>query len=383
MAKNIFSVILILTLALLFALPVSADYEALSSPVIGSWVLDKVYENASTADRTVLDPESSASLYAEKDNIYAFLADGTAEMTMEGVTSCGFWEKQDGSFRMVINSTNGNSDKTVINEPDIDPLYEMEYIYDEDQNVLHRYWQDNAPDAYYHDLDFVYKQMPQGIWMMTSVYSREPGKEPQLLDPETSQSLYAESVNRLSLFRYEVINMVPAETEYINETGELKRSGDGWLLEFEDGFETQLHFDDRAGVLHRYWADDAADGGYLDLDFVYEMIPVGSWHLKYVYDLNGEQGPVFLGEEEEPELYQETGCGYIFGPDGRASAGIPDEVPDEGEWSGNNGEIRLRFDDGREMVFAYDAKADVLHRYQAVDDPDAGHQDLDFVYLKD
>ena len=267
MLRRIWLVMLFL-MTLLFSLSVYADRETAESPVIGSWMLDRVYENASSEDRLILEPDNAASVYAEKENIYALMADGSAELTMEGVTTFGYWEKTDDRVLMVINSTHRPSDE---NEADIVPPDEMEFFYDEEQNTLHRYWKDDAPEAAYHDLDFVYKKIPQGTFRMTKVYSREPGQEPVLLDPETSQSLYAESVNRLSINGHQVINTIPAETGFIEETGELQRSGDAWLSVFDDGFEMQMTYDDRAEVLHRYWTDDAADAAYHDLDFVYEL----------------------------------------------------------------------------------------------------------------
>ena len=274
MKRKTMIIIFSLTMAFLLSLPVFAGYEAVTSPVIGSWMLDKVYENASGPDRFVLDPENAASLYAEKDNIYAFLTGGTAEMTMEGLTQFGYWEQNDEWILMVINSTAGQSDENAEAKPDIDPPFETEYFYDDEQNVLHRYWKEDDPAAAYHDLDFVYKKIPQGVWRLTKVYSREPGQEPVLLDPESSQSLYAESVNRYTLFRSQVTEMIPVEDGgSIIENGILKRSGDDWLLVMDDGFETQMSYDDRNETLHRYWIDNAPDAYYLDLDFVYEMIP--------------------------------------------------------------------------------------------------------------
>ena len=257
----------------LFSLPVYADNETITSPVIGSWMLDTVFENASGTDRFILDPENAASVYAESENIYTFLAGGTAEMTMEGITSYGSWEKKDDSILMVIDKTAAYSDKGIKAEPDIEPPYEMAYVYDEDQNVLHRYWKDDNPDATYHDLDFIYKMVPQGVWRMTKVYSQNPGQEPVLLDPDTNQSIYAESVNSLILYKNHVENIISSADENFIEKGVLKKSADAWLLKFDDGFETLLYFDDKAGVLHRYWVELATDSPYLNLDFVYEIVP--------------------------------------------------------------------------------------------------------------
>ena len=383
MRKSILIILLALTAAILPAAQVFADPTAAASasPVIGSWMLDSVYENASGTDRFVLAPENAASLYGEKDNIYAFLADGTAEMTMEGETWFGYWEQKDNGLLMVINSTVRNSAENTEDGQDIDPLFEESYFYDEDQGALHRYWKDDAPEAAYHDLDFVYKKIPQGTWMMTKVYSREPGREPLLMDPETSQSLYAESVNRLTIFLNKVVELVPAETAYISETGMLTKSGDHWQLDFDDGFSTELYYDDKTEVMHRYWTDTAADASYLDLDFVYEKLPVRDWRLNSVYEISGDQDPVLLDGDREPELYQETRFTYTFGPFGEASASVPAGSNETAEWTRNDESILLRFDDGREMVFAYDPKAEVLHRYQDVDDPVTGHRILDFVFL--
>ena len=270
MSKQVLMMVLCL-MAVLISQSVYAEGDAVDSPVVGSWMLESVYENAASADRFVLEPENAASVYAERENICALLSDGTAELTMEGITIFGYWEKTDEHVRMVINRTRRASDESGQTEPDIVPPDEMEFFYEEEQNALHRYVKNDDPGATYHDLDFVYKKIPQGTWHMTKVYSREPGQEPLLLDPETSQSLYAEAVNRLSITGHQVINTIPAETEYIEESGVLRRSGDTWLIVFEDGFEMQLTYDDQADVLHRYWSDNTADATYHELDFVYEQ----------------------------------------------------------------------------------------------------------------
>ena len=163
MTKRHLFIILILTVTLFASLPVLAEDEAVTSSFIGSWMLDKVYENSSSADRFILDPESSASVYGEKDNIYVFLADGAAEMTMVGETMDGCWEKEDEDLLLIISSTTHSPDKNSELKPDIDPPYEMTFFFDEEQDVLHRYWKDSNPDATYHDLDFVYRRMPEEI----------------------------------------------------------------------------------------------------------------------------------------------------------------------------------------------------------------------------
>ena len=81
-----FSVIILLfVVAAAAVLPVFADeYDV--HKVLGSWKLDRVYENASSDAPVELDPENAGSLYAQSENVYVFSADGTAEMTMEEIT---------------------------------------------------------------------------------------------------------------------------------------------------------------------------------------------------------------------------------------------------------------------------------------------------------
>ncbi len=366
---------LIAAVILLAVMPVSADRDAVTAPVIGSWMLDKVFEKD-----TLLDPESAGSLYSEASNIYAFVADGIAAMTMEELTQYGYWEKQDDGFRMVINSTLSYMHKDSKDASEIDPPYVMDFVYDAEENVLHRYWNDEDPEATYHDLDFVYRRIPQGTWRLTKVYSLESAGDPVLQDPAASQSLYAESVNHLEIIRDRVIEFIPSDDGYIYSYGNLERSGDDWMLKFEDGFEAQMVYDDRAGVLHRKYFGSEVDPTYSDFDFVYEMLPARTWRLQYVYDM--DQDAALLDPEKEPELYAETEYSYLFAVDGNAEASIPyRDVRETGKWSLKDGEVLLQFDDGREMVFIYDNMAEVLHRYQKSGDPE--QHELDFVFLED
>ena len=167
-------------------------------------MLDRVYEDASGADRRVLDPETSASLYAETANVYFFNNDGTAEMQLneageiiryEDMT----WKEAEGMI-------------TLYSGEDV----ELEVSYDPEDNTLHRYWKEDAPDAMYHDLDFTYVRVPVGAWQMTYVVSSEPGKDPVRLDPENAGSLYAESVNVYTLQPFGVMSVsLPEDVEEV------------------------------------------------------------------------------------------------------------------------------------------------------------------------
>ena len=376
--------------ALTLIIPVSANSDQLSEPVFGWWVLDKVYENASGSDRFVLDPESSASVYAENNNAFFIFVDGLASVSMNINTvdewgGYGYWEKDGNTYRIIIDHTQYPYSETgEILEPDIDSAYIYEYNYDSEQDVFHRYWKDDNPDAMYHDLDFTYTRIPMHFWRMTKVYERGLGEEPVLLNPDTSASLYAESVNIYNFDMSHVsVNLSPEEYPFNNnyEYGTLQRDGDLYTLKFDDGTEMNFTYDAREHVLHRYWVETTADSTYHDLDFVYEQLPIWSWKLKYIFSLEPGKEPVLLDPEAEPLLYHERLYSYYFTINGDAFASIPQVVEDRGKWTMTNDEVLLSYDDGTEMHFLFDSKNYVLHRYKVDDSSDAKYPLLDLVYL--
>ena len=235
-------------------LSVCADSEC--EPIVGAWRLDRVYENASSDNPVLLEPESAASLYAEAENIYFFEADGSASETLteageiivrqDGIS----WKKADGLYQLMEND-------------DIS----LELTFDEKENAFHRYWNETAADATYHDLDFVYVRVPVGSWKMTQVYSVNPGEEPKLLDPENSASLYSESSNIYTL-KADGTAEVLINGEF-TQNGEWNRNENVVSLVLEDGDNMELSFDPAADLLHRYWNDEDPDAAYHQLDFVY------------------------------------------------------------------------------------------------------------------
>ena len=262
MSKKLLSC-LALVFILMIALPVFAEGE--NVPFAGSWVLDKVYENAFSESRFVLDPENAASVYGESENIYTLFANGDAAWLMSEENLKGKWDLSDNNITMRVGWVDENG---AVSEDDM--AMELDFVYDEEQNTLHRYWKAIQTDSMYQELDFVYRRIPQGAWQMTKVYSNEPDGKPVLLDPESSQSLYAESVNVYEIKDWQVTETIPAE-EY-SQQGALEKSGDNWLVKFDDGFEMELFYETGENLLHRYWKSEDPQDTYHDLDFVYEPV---------------------------------------------------------------------------------------------------------------
>jgi len=258
MNRKLFCLFILLILATA-VLPVSAQNEN-ALRIVGSWMLDRVYENESDSGPVELDPENAAAVYAEKNNIYTFAGENhTALVTIneagESITDEYTWKEY--------------GDKYTITDP-----YRtmMEVFYDEENDELHRYWVETAADAMYHNLDFVYTRVPVSEWSLQAVYSNEEGKEPVLLDPENAASLYAEKGNVYTINHDGSASVTmssdagPVQIE--DENGRWMKTGDGYSFLVE-GFEMELVYDAKENLLHRYFTDTTEGAMYPALDFVY------------------------------------------------------------------------------------------------------------------
>ena len=243
----------LLVLSFGMILPVSADQPEVS-PIIGSWMLESVYENASGTDPVLLEPENAASLYSESKNVITFFEDGSFEATL-----------RDGDGVFVGHGISWTAEGKSVRMKDEEGT-EQDLVYDEETNTLHRYWKETAEDAMYHDLDFVYVRVPVGVWKMTQVFSTDANGTAELLDPETSASLYSESINLYHL---------SADGSALMEIGEEVSVEGTWE---RDHFDIHLSFDDDlmdlvydpdTDTLHRYYSDEAIESMYHSLDFVY------------------------------------------------------------------------------------------------------------------
>lgn len=233
-------------------LPVLAD-SVQTEPVIGAWVLDRVYENASSEDRFVLDPESAASVYAETANVYSLFADGSAQVLLQAEGE--IFEQNDLTWTIFEDSYIICNDIAVV----------QEFSWDPEDHVFHRYWKDSEPEATYHDLDFVYMRVPVGTWQMQMVYETS-GDEPVLLEPESSASLYAESDD---LYHFIADGAAAVEYDGRMEEATWDLDDEDLLLTFDVGGEMLFTYDPDQDMLFRYWADDDQDATYHSLVFVY------------------------------------------------------------------------------------------------------------------
>lgn len=114
----------------------------------GMWMLEHVVSTEDGRDSVILDPESAASLYAEKNNLYYMNDDWSASVTVGAENEAFPVDDPDGRWLI-------DGEKYLF---EVDG-YEMEFVYDEETNKLHRYWTDDNADAMYHDLDFVYSRV--------------------------------------------------------------------------------------------------------------------------------------------------------------------------------------------------------------------------------
>ncbi len=112
---------------------------------IGEWQMKYVVSTESGKDPVRLEHESAASLYTESSNVYSFLPYGNASVWVsEELTEQAEWELTEDD--LVLKFENGD---------------EMLLKYDSASETIHRYFKDDAPDAAYHELDFVYLRMQE------------------------------------------------------------------------------------------------------------------------------------------------------------------------------------------------------------------------------
>ena len=218
-----------------------------------------------------------------------------------------------------------------------------------------------------------------GAWKLDAVY--ESGV---LLDPETSQSLYAERVNVYIAGEdgnASVFEPIDGGPEYFERKGTWSLDGKNFRLE-ADGFDMDLEYNPEENELHRYLTDDDTDAVWKSLNFVYKKYPVGDWKLVQVISREPGADPVVLDPENAGALYSESANVYSLKYDGTFTVHLPEDAEEKGTWKLENGELLLINEDGLEMMYKYDPKTDRITRVWTDDDPQATYHDLEFVYQK-
>ena len=257
MKGKIFIITLVLSILGLVSFSTFAREESPAIEIQGSWMLDRVYENASQEDMFILEPSEAAAVYAESDNVYTINSDGTVDLTITGGGEIQFEKAElvykDEYYEIVQNDT------TV-----------LDFRSDTESGELYRSWKSDIPDASYHDLKFVYTRIPVGKWKLDQVYSGKPGSEQILLDPEEAGSLYSESSNIYTIGADYTTSETNFETgeEVSKRIGVWKKADQNYVTEI-DGFEMMFAYDTENDILHRYWTSTQTDDFYQDLDFVY------------------------------------------------------------------------------------------------------------------
>ena len=218
-----------------------------------------------------------------------------------------------------------------------------------------------------------------GAWKLDGVYESDV-----LLDPETSQSLYAERVNVYIAEEdgtASVFEPIDGGPEFFERKGTWSLEGKNFRLE-ADGFDLDLEYDPEENELHRYLTDENTDAVWKDLDFVYKKYPVGDWKLVQVISREPGAEPAVLDPENAGALYSESVNIYSLKYDGTFTVHLPEDAEEKGTWKLENGELLLVNEDGLEMTYKYDPKTDQITRVWADDDPQATYHDLEFVYQK-
>ena len=101
---------------------------------------------------------------------------------------------------------------------------------------------------------------------MTQVFSTDANGTAELLDPETSASLYSESIN---LYHLSADGSALMEIgDEVSVEGTWERDHFDIHLSFNEDL-MDLVYDPKTDTLHRYYSDEQIESMYHSLDFVY------------------------------------------------------------------------------------------------------------------
>ncbi|MBQ9030951.1 MAG: hypothetical protein IJ106_05795 [Parasporobacterium sp.] len=233
-------------------------------PVVGSWKLDQVFEVKETSDPILLKKEEAQSLYGSGISIFSFDEDGYARNIM---FDAGDMVDVPASWKST------SPDVYIYTEED---GFELKFSYDEKEDVLHRTFQDDAPDATYKNLDFVYTRAFVGSWTLDQVLAIHDGDAPEELAKEEHQSLYGTDESILTLYAdgkvKEEIKEGPNAS--VNE-GTWEMLNPDKIVYTQDSLEMELEYFLVDDTLFRDYKDESPDAPYPHLQFVYVRVETG------------------------------------------------------------------------------------------------------------
>ena len=309
---------------------------------VGSWQLDKVLKINEGDAYEELTPENAASLYAEKDNIITINPDGTGLVVVK-----------DGNDK-TEEKGEWKSDKVDTITFTVNDLADT-YSYFSVEDTLTREVKDDAPDAAYPDLHFIYKRV-----------------EVEEKETETATTAAAAAGDKA-----ETETTVAGEDELIN---------DGKIF---TGFE-QPAFDPK--TLDQFVLKELSQGGYLceERDVIYVQEGGGGDHL---FGENGtvlmmgrpEQYPEYSNIENENELINDgkifTGFEQPAFDPGTLAQYVLKELSQGGYWCEERQVIYQQEGGGGDHLYGEDGSVLLMGRPEQY--PDASYFDDDDDYVDD
>ena len=256
--KRILLLVLSAVLVLAMAVPSFASEETTEKmfPVVGSWILNAVYESKD-GETVLLEKTENQSYYGSGITVFTFDDDGYAhEITFDG----------DDSHDLAAQWKTTKPDVYVFTE---EAGLELSFHYDEKEDALHRSISENP------NLDFVYNRAFTGSWQLDKVLKINDGDASEELKPENAASLYAEKDNILT------INADGTGVTVVKDGADTAEVKGTWKADTAD---TIVYTDDEGTVedtysyfriddtLIREVTDDAPDAQYPHIQFIYKRV---------------------------------------------------------------------------------------------------------------
>ena len=138
-------------------------------PVVGSWILDKVYEVKEGQEPSLMKKEENQSLYGAGLSVFTFDESGTASETIfDGEDMADVAASWTSTAPKVFEYTDENDIKVT-------------FVYNSDEDTLARKFE---------DFSFIYARAFVGSWKLDKVLEIHEGDAPEELAKESNQSLY-------------------------------------------------------------------------------------------------------------------------------------------------------------------------------------------------